>query len=60
MIALGVVELFIKEMFVNYGLPREIICDRDKKFVSEFWKSLFKLCVAKIRLSLAYHSESDG
>ena len=59
-IALGVVELFIKDIFVNYGLPQEIICDRNRKFVSEFWKSLFKLCVAKIRWSLAYHSESDG
>ena len=50
-IALGVVELFIKDIFVNYGLPQEIICDRNRKFLSKFWKSLFKLCVAKIRSS---------
>jgi hypothetical protein len=45
---------------VNYGLPREIICDRDRKFVSEFWKSLFKLCGTKINMSSAYHLETDG
>lgn len=59
-IASEVVELFIKDIFVNYGLPQEIICAINRKFVSDFWKSLFKLRVAKIRLSLAYHSESDG
>ena len=31
-----VAKLFFKEIFVNYGLPREMICDRDKKFVSDF------------------------
>ena len=29
--ASGVADLFFKEIFVNYGLPQEIICDRDKK-----------------------------
>ena len=27
----GVAELFFKEIFVNYGLLREIICDKDRK-----------------------------
>ena len=31
-----------------------------KKFVSEFWKSLFKLCGTKISMSSTYHPESDG
>ena len=26
-IALGVAELFFKQIFVNYGLPQKIICD---------------------------------
>ena len=30
------------------------------KFVSEFWKSLFKLCGTKISMSLAYYLETDG
>jgi hypothetical protein len=58
--ASGVAELFFKEIFGNYGLPREIICDRDRKFVSEFWKSLFKLCGTKINMSSAYHPETNG
>ena len=31
----GVAELFFEVIFVNYGLPHEIICDRDKKSVTE-------------------------
>ena len=31
-----------------------------KKSVSEFWKSLFKLCGTKISMHSAYHPESDG
>ena len=40
---------------MKYGLPYEIICDSDKKFVSGFWKSSFKLSGTKINMSFAYH-----
>lgn len=58
--AYGVAELFMREIFKHHGIPREIISDRDRKFVSEFWTTLFKLCGTKIKLSTAYHPESDG
>ena len=37
-----------------------MICDKDRKFVSEFWKSLFKLCGTKISMGSTYHLETDG
>ena len=45
---------------MNYRLPREIICNRVRKFVSEFCKSLFKLCGTRISMSYAYHPKTDG
>ena len=39
-IALGVAKLFVKEIFVNYELPREIICDRDRNS----WVNFRNLC----------------
>ena len=40
-----VIKLFVKETDVNNGLPWEIICGpKIKKIMSEFWKSLYKLC----------------
>ena len=58
--AYGVAELFIREIFRHHGIPREIISDRDCKFESEFWTTLFKLCGTKIKLSTAYHPKTDG
>ena len=34
--AYGVAELFMREILKHHGIPREIISDRDRKFVSEF------------------------
>ena len=58
--AYEVVELFMRNVFRYHGLPREINTDRDHKFVSEFLTTLFKLCGPKVKLSIAYHPETDG
>ena len=55
----GVTALFVKENFVNYGLPWEIICDIVRKFMNEFWKSLFKLYGTKISIISTYHLKAD-
>jgi hypothetical protein len=31
---------FNKNIITNYGIPEEIISNRDKLFISNFWKSL--------------------
>ena len=52
--------LFFDRWYCENGLPSEIISDRDKLFVSRFWKSLHKLTGVKLKLSSAYHPETDG
>jgi len=47
-------------VFPEWGLPSAIISDRDPKFLSEFWKSLFTKANTKILTSTAYHPETDG
>ena len=37
-----VVELFIKELVRLHGFPASIVSDRDRLFMSLFWKELFK------------------
>jgi len=53
-------ELFFDRWYCENGLPLEIISDRDKLFVSHFWKALHKLTGVKIKISMSYHPETDG
>ena len=52
--------LFFDEWYCENGLPVDIICDHDKLFVSAFWKALHVLTGTKIKMSTAYHPETDG
>jgi len=55
-----VAKIFFDNIFRLHGLPRVIICDRDPKFTSNFWQSLFKTLGTKIALSTAFHPQTDG
>jgi hypothetical protein len=52
--------LFWNHCVCQVGIPRVIISDRDPKFTSEFWKSLFKLSGTKLAFSTAHHPQTDG
>ncbi|KAI0520448.1 hypothetical protein KFK09_007923 [Dendrobium nobile] len=58
--ALNVAILFFKEIVRLHGLPRNITSDRDVKFVSHFWRELWKRLRTEIKLSSAYHPQTDG
>jgi transposase InsO family protein len=41
-------------------LPKTIVLDRGPQFASKFWKRLFEVLGVDIRLSTAFHPETDG
>jgi hypothetical protein len=43
----------------NWDLSRVIISNRDAKFRSDMWKSLFKATKTDLFMSIAYHSQTD-
>ncbi|GJZ01671.1 putative reverse transcriptase domain-containing protein [Tanacetum coccineum] len=52
--------LYIKEVVARHGIPVSIICDRDPRFASHFWRSLQKALGTSLDMSNAYHPETDG
>jgi len=52
--------LFIQNIFRLHGLPRSIVSDRDPKFTGRFWQTFFSALETKLKLSTAYHPQSDG
>ncbi|GKD53103.1 putative reverse transcriptase domain-containing protein, partial [Tanacetum coccineum] len=52
--------MYLKEMVTRHGIPVSIICDRDPRFASNFWRSLQKALGTNLDMSAAYHSQIDG
>ena len=58
--ARSLAEVFSKEIVRLHGIPVSIVSDRDPVFMSSFWRELFKMQGTQLRVSSAYHPESDG
>ena len=56
----GVARMFFDTVFRHHGLPITIISDRDPRFISNFWKSLFKLVGTRLGMSTSFHPQTDG
>lgn len=53
-------QLLKQHVFDVYGLPKGIISDRDPKYTSAFWGSLFGALGTKLHLTTAFMPQSDG
>ena len=52
--------IFFDTVFKHHGVPSTIISDRDPRFMSSFWRSLFSLTGTRLGVSTAYHPQTDG
>jgi hypothetical protein len=56
----GVAKLYLQHIFSKHGIPSDVVSDRGSEFTSHFWRSLGKLLNMNLRLSTAYHPQTDG
>nr|GEZ05117.1 putative reverse transcriptase domain-containing protein [Tanacetum cinerariifolium] len=52
--------LYLNRIVARHGIPVSIICDRNGRFTSNFWKSFQKALGTDICMSTTYHPETDG
>jgi hypothetical protein len=58
--AVGTANLFLNNIFKLHGLPASIVSDRGPQFKSLFWKAVTSVLGIKLKLSSAYHPQTDG
>ena len=44
----------------DWGLPKVLITDRDRKFTSDLWNEIFRTLKVDLFYSTAYHPQTDG
>ncbi|GKB40298.1 putative reverse transcriptase domain-containing protein [Tanacetum coccineum] len=51
--------MYLKEVVTRHGILVSIICDRDPRFASNFWRSLQNALGTNLDMSTAYHPQID-
>lgn len=52
--------LFIYHVWRYFGPPDSIVSDRGPQFISDFWTEFCRLLGTRLKLSTAYHPQTDG
>jgi hypothetical protein len=49
-----------RKIYRHWESPAVVICDRDPKFISAFWRAIYKKARTHLAMTAAYHPAADG
>ncbi len=52
--------IVFKNVIRDYGLPRQLVMDRDPHWTGDFWKEICQCLGMKCALTTAHHPQADG
>ena len=55
-----IANIFLREIWRLHGLPSSVVSDRDSRFQSKFWLEVMDALKVDVRLSMAFHPQTDG
>ena len=58
--AVHVTDLYFKEIVHLHGIPKTMVSDRDFKFLSHFWRTLWRKLGTSLLFYTSYHPQTDG
>ncbi|PHJ24915.1 retrotransposon ty3-gypsy subclass [Cystoisospora suis] len=56
----GLGHVLVREVVRLHGVPSAIVSDRDSRFTSEIWRGMCQRLNISMRMSTAYHPQTDG
>lgn len=53
-------DVYRKNVLRLHGVPRDIVSDRDSRFLSNFWQKLQEALRTHLKMSTTFHPATDG
>ena len=58
--AVDTAQLFWRNVACMHGIPSSIVSDRDVRFTSQFWRTLWSTIGTHLRMGTSYHPQTSG